>query len=121
MRISRPLALLVGFVTALPVVYMGLFIASFFGESANSQQSMPVFGTFETMIIFHLLTMLLGLGLVIFYVVHAFKNPDLASDKRILWVLIIFMGSVFGMAAYWYVHIWQPSSASSAGTRRGVS
>ena len=114
MRISKPVALLIGLVTLLPVVYMFVFIGSMFGGVSGDRQLIPVFGTFERMMVFHISVMLLSFVLLGFYIFHAFKNESLASDKRILWVLVIFMGNVFGMAAYWYAHIWRTSGAPHA-------
>jgi hypothetical protein len=113
-RISKPVALLIGLVTLVPVVYMFVFLASVFVEVGGDKEAIPVFGTFERMMMFQVSVMLLGFVLLGFYILHAFKNENLASDRRILWVLIIFMANMFGMAAYWYVHIWRTSRGSDA-------
>lgn len=114
MRIAKPLALLIGIATFWPPLYMALFISStFVGMDASQGHEMPIFGAFPTMMVFHLLTMLAMLGLTVFYVVHAFKNPALTSDKRILWVLVLILGSFIGGAVYWVLYIWRSPTAST--------
>ena len=120
MNITKPLALIIGMVTLLPGVYMALFFATFlagFG-SERSPDRMPVFGSFETMMALHLGTMLLSVLLLVFYIVHAFKNPQLQQDKRILWVIVLFFGNVIAGIVYWWIYVWRarPLEANSGGT-----
>lgn len=52
-------------------------------------------------------TMLLMLGLMIFYVVNAYNSPKLPADKRSIWVIILFFGNIIAMPIYWYQYIWK--------------
>ena len=117
MKVPKSLAILVGLVILWPFVYMVLFFASFFGEATGHGQpdSMPIFGTFEAMMTLHLATMALMMGLLVFYVVHAFKNPQLASDKRLLWVVVLFFGSFIAGLVYWWFYVWPTSKQSPPG------
>jgi hypothetical protein len=69
---------------------------------------------FPYVFIAHIGTMFVSLGLLVFYIVHVFKNAALAEDRRILWTLIIFMGSFVAMPVYWVLYVWPQSGASQA-------
>jgi hypothetical protein len=116
MRIGKPLAIAIAFVTLLPAAYMAFFFASFFAElgAERTSDSMPIFGSFETMMVFHLSTMLLSVAILLFYLVHAFRNQQLAQDKRVLWVILLFFGSFIAAIIYWFVYIWRAPVAEDA-------
>ncbi len=117
MKIGRPTALLIGLVTAWPIVYMVLFFASMFAGVAPGSEAtdLPVFGGFETLMAFHLATMVAMLAVVVFYVVHAFKNDALGSEKRILWVIVLLLGGSFAAPIYWFHYVWRsPQEANRA-------
>jgi hypothetical protein len=102
---------------------MALFFSSVlvFESDAPRSETMPVFGDFKTMMVLHLATMLVMLGLTVFYVVHAFKNPALASDKRLLWVLVLIFGSFIAGAVYWVLYVWRtPPTGMAAEHREGL-
>jgi hypothetical protein len=109
MSIGRPLAIAIAFVTVLPAAYMALFFASVFAEvgAERTTDTMPIFGSFETMMVLHLSTMLLSVAILVFYLVHAFRNQQLAQDKRVLWVILLFFGSFIAAIIYWFLYIWR--------------
>jgi hypothetical protein len=59
-RISKPVALLIGLVTLVPVIYIFVFLASVFVGVGGDKGAIPVFGTLERMMMFHVSVMLLG-------------------------------------------------------------
>ena len=109
MKTNRPISLLIGIVTLWPLVYFVLFLASGFLDvsSGTAQDAMPIFGTFKTMMTLHLATMGLMLLLMIFYIVHAFKNLALTSDKRLHWVIVLFFGSFVAGIIHWFHYVWR--------------
>ena len=96
--------------TLWPRVYMFLFVTVIFGTflfmaaGGNKPQGPPV----ALLAIFplHLLTMLLVLGLLGFYMVYLFRTDRLAEDRKLLWVVVLFMLNVFAMPVFWYLYIW---------------
>lgn len=112
MTLSKPVSLVVGFITLLPGVYMAMFFASIFMDvnSANPNTTMPIFGSFGVMMTLHLLTMLLSVALLIFYIVHLFKNAALEKDARIIWVILLLFGNFIAAIIYWWLYIWRPPS-----------
>ena len=92
--------IIIGILTVLPIVYIIYFIASFFNFSNDLEN-------FELMMMLHLFTMVLTIGLLIFYIVNAYNSKKLTTDKRSLWIIILFLGSFIAMAIYWYLYIWK--------------
>ena len=91
--------IIIGLLTILPILYMGLFLINFMSfpnEIIN----------FDTMIKLHMGAMLLIFGLLIFYIVNIFKTNRVTNDKRTLWAIVIFFGTVIAMPIYWYLYIW---------------
>ena len=55
----------------------------------------------------HILTMLLMMGLTVFYIVNVFRNERVVKDMKVLWAVVIFIGSIIAMPIYWYLYIWR--------------
>jgi hypothetical protein len=55
--------------------------------------------------------------LLVFYIIHVVKNKRIKDDMRIIWILIIFFGSMFAMPVYWYLYILKEDKISE---REGV-
>jgi hypothetical protein len=58
----------------------------------------------------HGLTMLIGLFLLVFYIIHAIRNSKIEGMEKIIWILIIAVAGFVTMPIYWYVHIWKEGS-----------
>ncbi|WP_322574280.1 hypothetical protein [Fodinibius sp.] len=56
---------------------------------------------------------LLALGLFVFYIVHIIRNPILDTEKRILWIAVVFLAYGIAIPIYWYIHIWKNDSAEA--------
>jgi|SRR5687768_13979739 len=106
MHVSRPLAAVLGLVTLWPPVYFVAFIGFMF-TTVFWPEPQGFDRVFEAVFVAHLLTMLIIMGLLAFYVVHLFKNETLRDDRRVLWAVVLFMGNVFAFPVYWYLHVWQ--------------
>ena len=104
--------------TVWPFVYMILFMASFFisflsmGQPHQQQDGMPLM--FKIILPLHLLTMLEMFGLMAIYIIHLFKTEHVASDKKALWAVVLFMGNILAMPIYWYLYIWKPIKSAPA-------
>jgi hypothetical protein len=51
------------------------------------------------------------LGLGIFYIIHLLRNPDLDTEKKCLWIVVLTVLNGISMPAYWYMHIWKSNKA----------
>lgn len=113
MRIAKPIAVLIGILTAWPIVYILGFMAFIF----NSFHRVPavrdpraVFQSFQVLMIFHFGTMLIIAALVTFYIVHVFKSSALLGQKQALWAVVLLLGSVIAMPVYWYLYVWREAT-----------
>jgi len=100
MNIPRPLKLLVFVLTMWVPLYMVGFMVMIAGGGPSS------IGGFETLFRLHTATMIVELLLLVFYVVHVFKARTIASDKRALWGIALFMGAPIAMPIYFALHVW---------------
>ena len=106
MHISRPLAAVLGLISVWPAVYFLSFMVLMF-NAVLGRNDARFESWFDAVFVVHLITMLFIIGLLAFYVVHLFKNEAMASDRRVLWAIVLFMGNAFAFPVYWYLYIWQ--------------
>jgi hypothetical protein len=115
---TKPKAITLAVFTVWPFVYMILFMASFFisfmtmGHPNQHSDQMPLM--FKIILPLHLLTMVEMMGLMAIYIIHLFKTENVASDKKALWAIVIFMGNILAMPIYWYLYIWKPIKSAPA-------
>jgi len=48
--------------------------------------------------------------LLVIYVMNIFKNGRVKKNDRVLWLILLFMGSSIAMLFYWYLFIWKEPS-----------
>jgi uncharacterized membrane protein len=63
--------------------------------------------TFFLMLLIHLLTMIIIMALLTFYIINVFRNERVKKDMKILWSVVLFLGSFVAMPIYWYLYIWR--------------
>jgi hypothetical protein len=105
---SKSVAYSLGLLTLWPIVYFLLFISLIFTSFASLSRSPgnnPPADLFRFIFPLHLVTMLLMFALTAIYVVHAFRNEELASDKRTLWVIVLFLGNMLAFPVYWWFYV----------------
>jgi hypothetical protein len=106
---QKPGKLFVGALTLWPLIYMVLFFIFIFSTILFPPE--PTEGGFQPIfaMIFglHLLTMLIIMGLTVFYMVDVFRNNRVDKDKKVLWAVVIFLGNMIAMPIYWYLYIWK--------------
>ena len=109
--------ILLGLLTLWPFLYMILFFLFVFSTilfmpgQGREESGPPLF--FVVFIALHLFTMLWIMALTIFYMVNVFRNDRVDKDKKVLWAVVIFMGSLIAMPIYWYLYIWKEAPAGS--------
>jgi heme/copper-type cytochrome/quinol oxidase subunit 2 len=104
--------ILLAIATIWPFIYMiFFFVVIFFSFFFMPRGGTAEGGAFPAlfMIIFplHFLTMLLIMGLTVFYMVNVFRNDRVEKDKKVLWAVVLFMGNMIAMPIYWYLYIWR--------------
>lgn len=105
-----------GVATIWPLFYLLLFfvfmISMFFIVGGDRNDGTTSF-LIVLMLPLHLLTMLLIMGLPVFYIVNVFRNDRVVKNMKVLWAVVIFFGSIIAMPIYWYLYIWRAVQAGS--------
>jgi len=121
---KKPGKIALGLVTLWPFFYLILFFVLIFSMillgpgSGGGSGPPPLIALIFPL---HLLTMLIVIGLTIFYIVDVFKNNRVHKDQKALWAIVIFLGNMIAMPIYWYLYIWkaEPVTGSSAPEQLG--
>ena len=73
------------------------------GQEPSAQM---ILGNIVGLLGFIVFLILLGLGSLIFYIVHAVQNPNLKGNNMLLvWILLFVFFSGIGQLVYWIVEI----------------
>jgi hypothetical protein len=104
--------ILLAIATIWPFIYMifffvVIFSSFFFMPRAGSSEGGAFPALFMIIFPLHFLTMLLIMGLTVFYMVNVFRNDRVEKDKKVLWAVVLFMGNMIAMPIYWYLYIWR--------------
>jgi hypothetical protein len=111
-RLTRGKKIALALATAWPPLYMILFLGVFMltflnfatmTNGAGGPKHIPT--PFLVLFPLHALTMLLGIGLLVIYVLHALQNEKLDQNTRVLWAVLIFVGNYIAMPIYFYKYV----------------
>ena len=113
MVLSRPIKIVVGILTAWPVLYIFLFFAFIAGTifwisrsaSGGGHSSGPPVA-FLLLFAAHFATILLMFALIAFYNVFLFKTDRVPQDKKALWAAVLFLGNMLAMPVFFYLYVW---------------
>jgi hypothetical protein len=134
MNISKPVKVLIGIATVWYLFYLvlfGIWVLILFGYVAMSLlarggqmsdlETLFTLGLpLEIIIPVHLCSLLLEIGLLIFYLVHIIKNPKVDNTFRVLFILGHLFLPFIVMPVYYYLYIWleSPPEWARAQTRK---
>lgn len=114
MAFSKTQKIILGIFTFLPFVLFPVIFYEIFrfvinmiamnerGDPEPADILMSVFSFIVPII----LSSLLCLALLIFYIVHAVTNKKLESPEQILWVLLFVFFGIIAFPVYWIIRIW---------------
>ncbi len=109
---TRGKAILLALFTVWPLCYMVLFVLFIlFSVLLRGAPPFHVPSIMAVLIIFHFLTMLDIIGLLVCYIVHLFKTSAVPSEQKALWAVVLLGGNMLAMPFYWYLNIWKPLEA----------
>jgi tellurite resistance protein TehA-like permease len=109
---SKNTKILVGVLTILPFISIIAYIWAMIKmiseiSNAGSAPDALAFSGFASMFIMIGITVLLSIGLLIYYIVHAVNNKSLTSEERLMWILLFVFISTIAFMIYWVLRIWQ--------------
>ena len=102
-----------GIMTFLPYVLLGIYFVTmtFFVQETSHLQygrlTIPVMTDVVWMLFILILAGLLAFGLLVWYIIHAFHNPDLGQQERATWIILMALVSFIICPLYFYSRIWK--------------
>lgn len=92
--------------TAVPVIYFIYFFIHVFSMVLSGPQAgPPSFLSFQILFVVHFIMILWMIGLLVVYVIHIINNKNLNEQERILWIVLLVVGHIIAMFAYWFLKL----------------
>ncbi|MGE5105977.1 MAG: hypothetical protein ACM3H8_00405 [Sphingobacteriales bacterium] len=111
---SKSSKLLLGLLSILPLILKAVIIIqvfSFFPDMIywghNEPDPYTVFTTMSPVFITAIITGVITVGLLIFFIVHMLNNKKIESGERIIWIIVFLLAGSVGYPIYWYLRIWK--------------
>jgi len=107
MKLKKSVKITIGITTLWMIIYPIVFIAAMFGISvAPYRLDETSFPLFAAIVPLHCFTAILGMGLIIFYIIHAIKNTTASDVMRIVLLIGIFFMPFIAMPVYFLLYVW---------------
>jgi hypothetical protein len=106
---SKSVKLIIGILSIWPFVYIlmffgfAIYLMTIFSLPGDAQPNLA----YSSIFIIHILTIIETFGLITFYIINVFRNDRVNKDMKILWAIVLFLGSMIAMPIYWYLYIWR--------------
>ncbi len=65
-----------------------------------------IFSTLGPFLVIILFAVILQIGLLIYFIIHAINNTRVKNEERIIWILVFLFASSIGFPIYWGIRIW---------------
>ncbi len=77
-----------------------------FGHDAEYYSSNSILGNIGLLLLYILVAVVVSLGSLVFYIVHAANNPNLRENNMLLvWILLFIFANGIGQLIYWIIEI----------------
>lgn len=119
MDLNKSAKIVLGILTFLPLLLamslLGFVVLNFFSMFFSQEPVMPLmlFSYLSYILPYIFPIALLALGLFVFYIVHIVQNTILDTEKRMLWIVVVFVAYGLAIPIYWYIHIWNKNSGKA--------
>jgi len=73
----------------------------------NSHQEVPIelFRSISVMILFIALAIIIKMGILIYYIVHASNNPKNENNTKIMWIVLLVLVGTISSIVYYFLEI----------------
>ncbi len=73
----------------------------------NSHQEVPIelFQSISVMILFIALAIIIKMGIMIYYIVHASNNPKNENNTKIMWIVLLVLVGTISSIVYYFLEI----------------
>lgn len=105
---SKPVVVVIGFLTLLPLAYLLFFFAMML--SFVTSPGKPNEGLFVLLFVMHFAVIILSWCLIGFYIYFLFTTDHVKQDQKALWAVVLFFANMLVMPVFWYLYIWKPAS-----------
>ncbi len=114
MKLSQNQKIILGIFTALPFIIFPFILWNIFqfvvdmvrasdhGEPTTSD----IFAGLFSFILPAILSTLLSLALLIYYIIHAVSNKSISSAEQLVWILLFIFIGIVAFPIYWIMRIW---------------
>ena len=111
MNLSKPMKLLVGAGTFLPmffIIVVSIFFVAIIASADHWGKEPPseLWIFFAVVIPLYFVVLITFIGLMVFYVFHIVKNITLSEGYKIMWLLLLFFVSFIAIPVYWIICVW---------------
>ncbi len=120
MHLSKTGKFFIGFFTILQLFVGLFFFVWLFGQflpiilsDGGQHVEHMIFDSIAGILIWMILIGMLGLGLLIFYVVHAATNPNLSTTMKLVWVILLFFFGAIAEVVYFFMEIGPANSMTA--------
>lgn len=105
--------IILGVFTFLPLIFFGIYIIEFFslfmelGYEISESDPNPqnVTGGFRSLLLWIVFMAICGIGITIYYLIHAINHTKEDSNQRLIWILILLLAGGIGSVVYYIVRI----------------
>ena len=104
-EMSRGAKALLGILTFWPPAYFVLFIVFVIASIAFESARQGPNGLFFVILPLHIFTILETVGLTLYYAVKVYRDPVLKDDRKLMWMVIVLLGSFIGQAIFYVLWI----------------
>ncbi|MDX5586221.1 MAG: PLDc N-terminal domain-containing protein [Aureibaculum sp.] len=73
----------------------------------NSHQEVPIelFQSISVMILFIALAIIIRMGIMIYYIVHASNNPKNENNTKVMWIVLLVLVGTISSIVYYFLEI----------------
>lgn len=96
-----PTLFIIAYIVSFAFMFMGITMDEIDGDDPT-----VFFASFGIMFIFLILAIVLGLGIMIYYIIHAANNKAFSETNRLIWILVLIFASGVGSIVYFFVNIY---------------
>lgn len=111
MKLNKSSKILIIVLSILPIFYMFFFFGyiffTMFSAFSGKVPDQSAFKFMPFLFVMHFAVMLLMFALLAFYMYYLYRTERVAQDKKVLWAVLLFMGSFIAMPIFWYLYIWR--------------
>ena len=93
-----------GIASIIPLLYVVLFILFVIINQNGLDGSITLPRYFLEL---HLSVALFMIFELIFFIIHVFRNKEMTTDRKILWAILLYIGSIITFPLYWFNNIYK--------------